>query len=165
MGKGSNKKNRAAEFLALMLKGTGKAKETRRTGIFNPPDYKPGFIVKPTNPGWVKALDRKMRMYADRIARCTPYRGNPWLGFEVDGEIFDKTTAQCKQRMIEVILEKGEVNVEEFWKKAQEIGIDRWSYQRDVVRIIEEYCLRGGKDAWSIGGFLPTDENYDASFV
>lgn len=165
MSKAANKRANHAAFLAEAMLRVGEKTRKERIEAFEPPPYKTGFIVKPTNPGWVKALDRKMRMYADRIARCKPFRGNPWLGWEVDGEIFDKTTARCKQRMIEVILEKGEVNIEEFWKEAQEVGIDWASYQRNVVKIVERYCDFGGKGAWSIGGFLPTDENYDASFV
>lgn len=165
MSKSANKRANHATFLAEALLSKAEERRKERLKVYEPPPYKHGFIVKPTNPGWVKALDRKMRMYADRIARCEPFHGDPWLGWEVDGEIFDRITAKCKQRMIQIILDKGEVSVEEFWKEAQKIGISRMSYDRYVVNIVQRYCTHAGKGLVSAGGFLPTDENYDTNFV
>lgn len=154
-----NRKAKQMAFLAAEL-----AEKNPRKWGFQATPRKFGFICKPLNPYWVKALERKVRIYKDRMDRC---------GFDVvthcwvvNGDYFDRQSTLCKIQLIEEILEKGEVSLAEFrLRVASFLGISEFEFQRKVALIVARYCEQGGCGITSPGGFLPSDENYDSSFV
>jgi len=157
------KHNKAAKQAAFLA---GKLQEVRprKQWGYPPTPVKPGFICKPLNPHWVAALDRKMRMYQDRLDRCGfDVTTRCWV---VNGDYFDRQANACKMELIKEILEKGEVDLGEFRiRVASFLGIPEFEFERKVVRIVARYCEQGGRGISSLGGFLPSDEDYDASFV
>ncbi len=153
MSKSANKRASHAAFLTEAMLQKAEERREKRLEVYKPPPYRHGFIVKPTNPGWIAALERKARQYKDRC----------------EEHVWD-WQSRYRLALIEAILRNGEVNIEtarETFKKDRPepwLGRTLSDYQ-ECESIIFRYCTMGGKGVPSFGGFLPTDENYDANFV
>jgi hypothetical protein len=151
VSKAANKRANHAAFLSGAMLQVGEKTRTERLKAFEPPPMKHGFIVKPTNPAWIMALERKVRQYKKRI----------------EDRYWDWHT-RYRLALVETILRDGEVNIEETRSKFKEgcpdMGGHRYLNEyRETETIIMRYCYDGGKGLWSEGGFLPTDEGYDAT--
>ena len=146
MSKAATRRAERAEFLGAKLAELGEKARQAELKKYEPPPYKHGFIVKPTNPTWIAALERKVRQYKTRVDE------KPW-------------DYQTRYRLILIkkILRDGEVNLEAAALEAESTGIrfHSLSDRRESESIVQLYCRLGSHGCHSWGGFLPTDPDYD----
>lgn len=146
MSKTAGRKAKQMEFLGTMLSQAAEKTLQAEKEKYEPPPYKHGFIVKPTNPGWIAGLERKVRQYKERLQEQSRH---------------DKTKYQLL--LLETILRDGEVNVEAAQREFKNQGgrLPSLNDYYEAESIVRLYCRRGGEGVTSYGGFLPADSNYD----